>query len=229
MKSPTASPFKPIEKISITAISMRVSVPVERDAATPTSSSHSLEKNYEHIAPRRLSSESILASPTKSAIKKNNDRSSSPAKLTERKPSLISLDRTDSREMSILRSPLPYSIHRANSPLRKQSVQALSPVRDIPVNHVIRSTGLIVAPQVSPLKLKVKAKSSSTLGLNTTSQCRSPKNQRSPPRRRGLSIEDPQEPVLERSLSYQRTAGETREAELEWDHLSKSFVLSPQK
>jgi len=232
MKSPMASPFRPIEKISIPASSLRVSVAVERDVATPTSSTPSVEKRFECTVPRRLSSENILASPSKSALKKSNDRSSSPAKFAERKPSLISVDRNDNKELNTTRPSLPYSILRANSPPRKQPNQAVSPVRDI--NHVIRSSGLIVAPQVSPLKLAVKTKSSGTLGLNTTSTSRSPKNlnpvsEKSSPRRRSLSLEDPQAPMLERSLFYQCAIEETSEGELEWDHLTKSFVSSPRK
>lgn len=230
VKSPVVTPFKPMEKIRTTSTACTVKTPfsIERDTVSTPTSLTSVENRHDRTAQRRLTSESILASPTKSTLMKSNDKCTSPARLAESKRSLISSNnKLDSREMNTVRLSLDANSPRSKSPSRKEIICLASPNQD--VRHILRTTNLIVAPQVSPLKLKVKNKSSSTLGLQSASTCHSPVSTRSSPRCRGKLAVETTEPVIERSLSYQDPYKTMDEVEYEWDHISKNFLVSPRK
>lgn len=228
VKTPTASPFKPIENINILTNFSKIQLSAERNISTPTPSSTSADQKYDGPMLRRLSSDSILASPTKSALKKSNDRSSSPSRLAGKKIGLESSARVESREINTVPLSLPTG-GKAQSPSRNRFVRPISPNRDL--RHTVRSS-LIISPQVSPLKLKVRSKPSSSLFLHPNdvigNRSISP-GKLSPPRRRGPSVDETLEHVPEHSLSYVRSPVHERELDFEWNHISKCFVMSPQK
>lgn len=92
---------------------------------------------------------------------------------------------------------------------------------------VSRAASLIITPQVSPLKITPQRKSSK-VGMELTGT--SPNGRISPLQRADSPKELLLESECERSLFYQ-TPQAVSEVEMEWNHLSKRFVvsLSPQK